>query len=236
MVGERVRITMTWLRLEARRRWRSLGALALLVAVATATVLTAAAGARRGQTAFDRLWARTLPATATVLPNQPGFDWAKIRALPEVAAMTRFPVTFGVRDERLPGREHGSRSSDAQLTRTHRAAGNAGRAAVQPAPRRRGAGHAPVRGGLRQGLGDTLTLELATVRQANPGYDGTSGKPRRAPGSRPASSGWAARPGPRRTARASRAACIPSPALFAQLPRQHDGHHRPGRTSTHWSG
>ena len=78
-----------------RRRWRSLLVLTLLVALTTATVLTAIAGARRGDTAFDRLWAETLPATATVLPSQPGFDWAKVRALPEVQALSLFPVSFG---------------------------------------------------------------------------------------------------------------------------------------------
>jgi hypothetical protein len=100
-----VRITQTWLRLEIRRRLRSLLVLALLVALATATVLAAAAGARRGQTAFGRLWASTLPATVTVLPNQPGFDWARVRALPEVAALSEFPVVFGFRSGLLPGRE-----------------------------------------------------------------------------------------------------------------------------------
>jgi hypothetical protein len=87
-----VRITVTWLRLESRRRWRSLLVLSLLVALATGTVLTATAGARRGETAFGRLWDGTLPATVAVLPNQPRFDWVKVRALPEVEALSEFVV------------------------------------------------------------------------------------------------------------------------------------------------
>lgn len=113
-----MRIALTWLRLDARRRWQSLTVLALLVTLATATVLAAVAGAWRGQTAFDRLWARTLPATATVLPNQPGFDWAKIRALPEVTALTLFPVPRGIAVSGLPGANVGFPPADSQFTRT----------------------------------------------------------------------------------------------------------------------
>src|SRR6202046_929307 len=99
-------ITLTWLRLDGRRRWRSLAVLALLIALATVTVLTSIAGARRGETAWNRLWARTLPATVTVLPNQPGFDWARIRALPEVGALTTFGISgFAVDGHPLEGQE-----------------------------------------------------------------------------------------------------------------------------------
>lgn len=84
---------LSWVRLDIPRRWRSLTVLALLVAIATATVLTATAGARRGATSVGRLVDRTLVATTAVLPNEAGFDWEPIASLPEVEAIARFPVS-----------------------------------------------------------------------------------------------------------------------------------------------
>lgn len=61
-------LVLSWMRIELRRRWRALLVLALLVGPATGTVLAAAAGARRGVTALDRLQEVALPATVVVGP------------------------------------------------------------------------------------------------------------------------------------------------------------------------
>jgi hypothetical protein len=95
-------VVVAWLRLDVRRRWRSLLVLALLIALAAGTVMTAMAGARRGGSAVDRLLDRTLPATAMVLPNQPRFDWEAVRALPYVEALGTFVLTGEYLIEELP--------------------------------------------------------------------------------------------------------------------------------------
>ena len=179
MVGAGVRITWTWLRLESRRRWRSLLVLALLVALATATVLAAAAGARRGQTAFGRLWDSTLPATVAVLPNQPGFDWDKIRALPEVEVLTEFPVNgtpFVLTC--CPETSVGFAPIGDEMARTIERpallAGHLfdpGRAdELIVTPRFAAAYH--------KGAGDLVTMRLASPKQVDEGWDGTDGPPR----------------------------------------------------------
>jgi hypothetical protein len=53
--GNAMRVTRAWLRLDFPRRWRSLAVLGLLIAVSSATVLTAVASARRGESALQRL-------------------------------------------------------------------------------------------------------------------------------------------------------------------------------------
>src|ERR1700754_2763084 len=113
-----MRMTTTWLRLELTRRWRPLALLALLIALATAAVLTATAGARRGHSTVNRLYGPTLPATVTVLPNQPGFDWDKVRALPQVEAVSRFAVADGGTVKDAPGAEAQFPFLDATMTRT----------------------------------------------------------------------------------------------------------------------
>src|SRR5262245_55792017 len=86
-VGAALVAVWAWLRLDLRRRWRSVTVVAVVVALSSGVVMAASAGARRGSSAMDRLLARTLPATALVQPNDPGFDWAPVRRLPGVAAL-----------------------------------------------------------------------------------------------------------------------------------------------------
>jgi FtsX-like permease family/MacB-like periplasmic core domain len=210
-----VRITVTWLRLEVRRRWRSLLVLALLVALATATVLAAAAGARRGQTAFDRLWASTLPATVTVLPNQPGFDWNKIRALPEVAVLSEFPVNgtpfvltccpdTGVGFPPIGDEMARTIERPALLAGHLFDPGRADEVLVTP----------QFAAAYHKGAGDLVTMRLASPKQVNEGWDGTT--PPRGPvirariagvGRNVFGSSSADGPG-------SKGGVLPSPALF----------------------
>jgi hypothetical protein len=92
-------VILAWLRLDLRRRWHSLAVLALLIAVAGGTVMTALAGARRGASSLQRLEATTLPAHSAILANTTGFDWTPFRTLPEVESLTTFVVDYAWRVE-----------------------------------------------------------------------------------------------------------------------------------------
>ena len=168
---------LTWLRLDLRRRWRSLVVLGLLVALSAGVVLTAVAGARRGATAFDRLWARTLPATVTVLPNEPNFDWTKVRALPEVTTLALFTVYYGAAVEGMDGVDLGFPPASADAFQTiERPVILAGRMAdpsradeVIVTPHFLAAHHKQV--------GDMLTVRLSSPVQAAEGIDASQTPP-----------------------------------------------------------
>ena len=81
-----------WLRLHAdiRLRWRALVGLALLLGIIGGVVLTAAAGARRTDTAYPRLLSWANAAQVDIAPyssgSTPGY-YAAVARLPQVAAM-----------------------------------------------------------------------------------------------------------------------------------------------------
>ena len=84
-----------WTRLDVRRRWRPLVVLLLLVTLADGVVLAAVAGARRTDTTVARLQHDITQADVMVLPNQPGFDWDRVRALPSVQTLGMFVLSDG---------------------------------------------------------------------------------------------------------------------------------------------
>jgi energy-converting hydrogenase Eha subunit A len=104
-----------WLRLELPRRWRSVAVLTLLIAVASGTVMAAVAGARRGASAIERLQDRTKPATSAVFTNTPNYDWGKIRALPEVEALTKFVIDYTYTFEGYPEDTGGFPLADSEM-------------------------------------------------------------------------------------------------------------------------
>jgi hypothetical protein len=77
------------LRADVRRRWRALLSLALILGVAGGVVLTAAAGARRTDTSYQRLLTWANAAQVEVLPGAPDPRYfAALARLPQVAAMS----------------------------------------------------------------------------------------------------------------------------------------------------
>src|SRR6478672_991469 len=91
-----------WLRVELRRRWRSLAVLALLVALASGTVMAAVAGARRSASAIERFQALTKPSTVAVYSNTADFDWAKVRTMPGVEALSTFLLDYTYAYQGMP--------------------------------------------------------------------------------------------------------------------------------------
>lgn len=159
-------VVLAWLRLDLPRRWRSLAVLALLVAVAGGTVLASVTGARRAETAAARLWARTLPASAAVLPNDPGFDWEVVRRLPGVAAVAGFAVAPFFVDELPDYQGYLPPADDVMLRDVERPVVLQGRLA-DPARADEVVVTSQVPDSYGLDVGDSLTLHLMTPQQAD---------------------------------------------------------------------
>ena len=142
--------------------------LALLVALSSSTAMAAVAGARRGDTAVERLAAVTSPFSIAVLPNQSGFDWGPVRALPGVDGLTQF-VLGGFRIDELgpqvSGQAIGFPPGDDQAFTVERPVVLDGRL---PDPTR--ADEVVVTSKFRSlqgfGVGDILTIHLFSPQQA----------------------------------------------------------------------
>jgi ABC-type lipoprotein release transport system permease subunit len=157
-----------WVRLDLRSRFRSLVVLGLLVALTTAVVLTAVAGARRGDTAVDRLTDRTLPATVAALPNERGFDWEAVERLPNVAAIARFPVSqYYLKG--LPPEAGDFAYGDRAMIDIERPVVLQGRLA-DPSQDDEAVITEAFEGTTGLGVGDTVTIQLLTPEQVDTSY------------------------------------------------------------------
>ena len=100
-------MTTVWLALRAdiRRRWPALLSLALLLGLIGGVVLTAAAGARRTDTAYPRLLTWANASQVDITPEDTGFTgyYAALARLPHIAAMTTLSIYNVVLSPRNPG-------------------------------------------------------------------------------------------------------------------------------------
>ena len=167
-------VVRAWLRLELRRRWRSLTVLALLVAISAAVVITSLAAARRGASALTRVVERTAPTTVAVLPNTPGFDWSKIRALPEVAGLSNFVVDYEMNIDGLDGNGIGFPFTDDEFGRTlERPVVFAGRMYDPTKPDEAVVTRKFVKN-YHKGVGSTVVVRMPSAKQLDASFDGGS--------------------------------------------------------------
>jgi hypothetical protein len=90
-----------WAKRDVRRRWRSLVLLGVLIGLTAGFALSAWAGARRTDTALERLRQQTNAADAVVFPSQVGVahpHWNRLANRPEVRTLAVWDLLFGSYD------------------------------------------------------------------------------------------------------------------------------------------
>src|ERR1700722_1160096 len=110
-LGSASRAAAFWALRDIRRRWRSLVLLGVLVGLTAALALSAWAGARRTDTALERLRVQTNASDAVAFPSQVGIvnpNWALLAARPEVASVAVWDLLFGNQDGQPDGLIFGS--------------------------------------------------------------------------------------------------------------------------------
>jgi FtsX-like permease family len=96
--GSGIRAAAFWAQRDVRRRWRSLVLLGILVGLTAGFALSAWAGARRTDTALDRLRVQTNAADAVAFPSQVNVahpNWGRLASRPEVASVAVWDLLFG---------------------------------------------------------------------------------------------------------------------------------------------
>jgi ABC-type lipoprotein release transport system permease subunit len=111
VVGSEAKAAAFWSRRDVRRRWRSLVLLGVLIGLTVGLALASWAGARRTDTALERLRVQSNAADAVVFPSQVGVahpNWDRLRARPEVKTVAVWDLLFGIFDGHEPAVIFGS--------------------------------------------------------------------------------------------------------------------------------
>ena len=111
VAGSRAEAAAFWARRDVRRRLRALVLLGVLIGVTAGFALSAWAGARRTDTALERLRVQTNAADAIAFPSQVGVgypNWNRLRVRPEVKTVAVWDLLFGIYDGHEPAVIFGS--------------------------------------------------------------------------------------------------------------------------------
>ena len=109
--GSGARAAAFWARRDVRRRWPSLVLLGVLIGLTVGLALSAWAGARRTDTALERLRVQTNAADAIAFPSQVGVSlphWNLLRVRPEVKTVAVWDLLLGVYNGHEPAVIFGS--------------------------------------------------------------------------------------------------------------------------------